>query len=560
MKKQIHLLFFLFFAQYLVAQGIFAAQDSISTASYKHLSKGVASNRTDKLRASMYARAWLAKAKMEKDVPQKVLAYKALMHTAGAKIKLEFVDSLLAAANAVGDRDVIGSAYLTVGAAYYENKEQVKALDNYLSADRYLSVTKDAYLKHKVKYAIAGTKYYLGFYDEAIALYRQCIDYFREENDMAYLKSLHAIGLCYNRKGKYKWSSEYNTIGLKAARELDVEPMIAYFTHAEGMVRFQDTDYKNAIQLLDASLAYFEKDEDFSTRALAWFYIGKSYWKLGRQVEAVGYLKKVDETITSRQYAHPELRENYELLIKHYKAEGLLEKELHFINRLLSMDSILDRDYKYLSGKMYKEYDTRQLLIEKQKIESAMKGNRILYGSIIVLLAGAVAVLFYNRARNKKYYRQKYEEFKKSQEAPGPIGLNLPKDKELNINPEVVRTIMKNIERFEHRKKYLEKDLGTVRMAEMVNTNTKYLSKIILHYRGKNFIQYLNDLRIAHIVELLQAQSKYRNYTNKALGEEAGYGSTQIFTQAFKAKLGMSPTFFIEQLKKESEQAARSAG
>lgn len=125
-------------------------------------------------------------------------------------------------------------------------------------------------------------------------------------------------------------------------------------------------------------------------------------------------------------------------------------------------------------------------------------------------------------------------------------------DKDLlaDLNPEVVQSILQKLEKFESRKKYLERDLTLVRMATMLETNTKYLSKIISHYRCKRFIDYISDLKVDYVVELLKAENRYRNYTNKALGDEAGFGSTQNFSKAFKTRTGISPTYFIAELRK----------
>ena len=81
-----------------------------------------------------------------------------------------------------------------------------------------------------------------------------------------------------------------------------------------------------------------------------------------------------------------------------------------------------------------------------------------------------------------------------------------------------------------------------------LKTNTKYASKIILKHRGKKTIDYINDLKIDQIIELLKTENKYRNYTNKALADEVGFGSTQNFTRAFKNKTDISPTYFIQKL------------
>lgn len=93
--------------------------------------------------------------------------------------------------------------------------------------------------------------------------------------------------------------------------------------------------------------------------------------------------------------------------------------------------------------------------------------------------------------------------------------------------------------------------MNLVKMASILNTNTKYVSKIIAHYRDKGTIEYITDLKIDHVIELLKSENKYRNYTNKALGDESGFGSTQNFTRAFNNRTGLSPTYFIRKLRSQ---------
>ena len=72
-----------------------------------------------------------------------------------------------------------------------------------------------------------------------------------------------------------------------------------------------------------------------------------------------------------------------------------------------------------------------------------------------------------------------------------------------------------------------------VKLAAAFNSNTKYLSQIIHHYRDKGFVDYINDLKIDYLITLLKEQRKIRNYTNKALAEEVGFTTTQRFANAF---------------------------
>lgn len=171
--------------------------DSLSNKNYRYFEEKVMEFRKDTIKAVKITKYWLNKANKENNLNQQIKAYRLMMHLVDKKYRLIYADSLLVKAKFTKSNDIIGSAYLTVGAAHYDNKEYTKALDLYISANNYIAKTNDHYLIHKVKYTIALTKYFLGYYDEAIALLNQCMDYFKEENDLAYLKSIHAIGLCY---------------------------------------------------------------------------------------------------------------------------------------------------------------------------------------------------------------------------------------------------------------------------------------------------------------------------------------------------------------------------
>ena len=120
--------------------------------------------------------------------------------------------------------------------------------------------------------------------------------------------------------------------------------------------------------------------------------------------------------------------------------------------------------------------------------------------------------------------------------------------KKIDINPEVVTGLVKQLEKFENNKKFLKKDLTLVSLAAALGTNTNYLSKVINYSKNKNYITYINDLRIDYIIAQLKNDSKFRNYTIKALAEEAGFSTAQHFSKAFYAKTGIYPSYFVTEL------------
>ena len=330
------------------------------------------------IKSKMYAKAWLAKAKSDRNYSQLVQAYKTILYKSDKKLRLYYADSMLVAARKTSDDILIGSAYMTKATVYYGRQENSRALDNFILADQYISKTDDTYSIYKVKFGIAQAKYYLGFYDEAISLFKECIHYFKEENDRAYLNSLHSLSLCYNRLGKYDLCTATNQLGLKEGLRLENSEMTAYFIHSEGVNQFGKQNYKESIKKLTNTLPIFIKDKDFANETVTYFYLGKCLWQLNEQKKAITFFKKVDFIFDKHKYIRTDLRAGYELLIDYYKKKNDKESQLIYINKLLHVDQVLNQNYQYLVKKVVKEYDTRKLLQAKQDIEDVMNFRTII--------------------------------------------------------------------------------------------------------------------------------------------------------------------------------------
>ncbi|MFC4510203.1 AraC family transcriptional regulator [Flavobacterium buctense] len=545
--------------------------DSLSFKSFDYLSHATVVYGNDSVKLNRYAKAWLEKAKNENDFEQITLAYKTIMYQVDKKHHLHYADSIIRVSKLTNNDLIIGNAYLTKATVYYGRKEHKKALDHFIIADSYISKTGDEYSIYKLKYGIAQTKSYLGFYDEAISLFRECIDYFKEENDRAYLNSLHSLGLCYNRIGNYAWCTITNQTGIDEGKRLNNLEMQAYFIHSEGINLCGKKSYQAAISKLTSILPTIQNNKDFANVSVAYFYIGKSFWALNQKEKAVTYFKKVEDIFKKENYIRPDLREGYEKLIAYYKQKGNTKSQLYYIDQLLKVDNILGQNYKYLLQKVVKEYDTKELLKSKQEIENAMTFRTIIAFGIICILIAIIAFLIYKHFKNKRLFDEimkrdtskpaiietsielpPFEEIIKNDNTTDINSENTDKQYSQEISPDIEAGILKKLEKFEQSKKYLEKDMTLAKMAVFLNTNTKYVTKIIAKHRGKGTIDYITDLKINHIIEILKKETKYRNYTHKALGEEAGFGSTQNFTRAFKERNGISPTYFIYKLKKSA--------
>lgn len=545
----------------------FQLPDSLKDKSYDYLNNRIDLYEEDTIKALFYLDSYLSKAKSEKNLNEMVNAYSNAIFFVPEDLKLAYADSIVATAKMTNDPPVIGSAYISKGNFYYSIKNYAQALNFYLLASDYISNSDDAYLKYELKYHIAGIKIHLGFNDEALVLLKECVDYFKQYDEYdyqrGYLNSLHSLGLVYNRLGKYDLSTETNEFALKEAKRLNIDLTQNYIIHSEGINQYFKKNYTKAVHDIQQALPAIIKNNDFANEAVGYFYIGKCYWDQKQQEKALPYFKKVDRTFAEKNYIRPDLRENYELLVGYYKEKGDVKNQLYYINRLMKADSVLNANFKYMSGKIHKEYDTKALRQAKQEIEKQLAGKEkttlLLYFSLAVFFF-LTLYFFYRYYSNQKLYRQKFEELMdaKKEEPQDPISIHKEdtEKKGLDINPDVVTAILKELEKFESRKKFLEKDLTLVNLASAFNTNSNYLSKVINHYRNKNYNNYLNDLRIDYIVDLLKGQSKYRNYTIKALADESGFSTPQHFSKAFFASTGIYPSYFLNELNKERDNVA----
>lgn len=555
MKQNYVLLTLLLTAHCVTSQKkVFKIPDSLQNKSYVYLEDRSYLLTKDTAKAFFYINIYIKKAKNEENWKELVNGFQNALHQSPNNIRLQYADSMIYAAKKRKDPALIGSAYLSKGIVFYSQKKLSNALDNYIIANNYIAKTNDDYLIHKVKYNMGQVKYYLGFYDEAISLLKECVAYYKNENPRPYLNSLHSLGLCYNKIGNYGLCTETNKIGISESKRLKTPEMTPYFIHSEGINEYCKKNYDVAIKKIQTSLEEISQKKDYANVAVGNFYIGKSFWELEKSDKAVSHFQKVDRTFQDKGYIRQDLLEVYELLIAYYKTKDNLKAQLFYIDQLLAAVKTLKETNKYLIGKVHKEYDTKVIVTEKDKMKAELlsqKYNDTIFMSIIVVFFAGLLFMTYRHFKNRAVYKQKFNELMVQIKDENRNKTKLKNDKSeiLDINADTVNNVLKQLDKFERDKKFLEKDITLVKLAAAFNSNNKYLSKIIGHYKDKGFVEYINALKIDYLITLLQEDKRIRNYTNKALAEEAGFSSTQRFANAFLTKTGMPTSFFIEQLK-----------
>jgi AraC-like DNA-binding protein len=521
-------------------------------------------------RAFPFIQQYINKAKKEKNYEKLVQGYKdGVYYSSENDDKLKYADSTIWAANLSRDKDLLIIAHIEKGVVYYYHyKKYQLALNEYLEAYEYSKNTDNEYLKYQNLYHIGVVKSYLGYYEEASELFGKCISYYRPKsksnlhpneiynNKKGYLNSLHQLIICYRHLGKYKdVDSAIQTGFSEIGNNTEYAQEKGYFLLSKGISDYRNTRYKEALMHLNQSLASMKNSRDFARLSLNYFYIGKSYRELKNNKKSVDYFKKIDSIFNKYQFILPELRENYEILIDYSKKHKDQTKQLYYTGQLLKADSIMSKDFSYLSPKIHKDYDTRTLLDERNKLQ---KINYLITVIIIVLITWAVGliILFAKRHKKAKEIKQKYifleEKFMKDQAVVEKEIIPIEEKRHL-LHESKVEELLFKLKSFEDKKDFTQKGLTISKLATRLGTNSNYLSQVINEHKGVNFNKYLSQLRIQYITALLFEDRKYLKYSIETLAGECGIASRQNFSDLFYEINGIRPTDFIKKRIQELE-------
>ncbi|MDX8569366.1 helix-turn-helix domain-containing protein [Elizabethkingia sp. HX XZB] len=307
---------------------------------------------------------------------------------------------------------------------------------------------------------------------------------------------------------------------------------------------------------LDKAEFYFLKTLAFSTShphefkiaamnvyySVAYFYfIKKDYSKCIIYSEKLLDLEKHRKNPEIRLYAYENLKESYDAL-----------NNLPQQNKYLKL-------YSQLSDSLAKIKNT-SILSHTEEKEFETK-EEIKYLFIFIIVTGIIALItglyFYikNRKLKKKYFSLIKNLEKENSNVTTSIIDNKTEDTEIvksNISLDKEKELLKKLNAFEESEKFLRKNLTLSYMSNLFNTNPKYLSQLIREHKEQNFSSYINKLRINYITQKLYNINLYREYKISYLAEECGYASPQVFINAFRKETGMTPSYFINELKNQN--------
>ncbi|WP_299243582.1 helix-turn-helix domain-containing protein [uncultured Aquimarina sp.] len=557
-------LFFKVFLFFLYVNHIIAFQEYPTSHnledSYQNLSKNFYENEKDTIKAQEYAHKYILKARKNNDTTNIIHGFYLMSLISESAISHKYSDTIISFTKNNNSPQYPIYSYRQKAVVYFNDGDFKNAFDYFLKVNEEAKKYNNIGLQYSSKKSIGILKGWMGENETALENLRDCYDFYSEHKKQApeqYLELLFALSKSYNFNKILDSASVINNLGYKESLELKNLGFQHYFILNEGINQFSKEKYIVAKDSLVKAIDLLKKTHDLANLGLAHYYLGKSYTAIGMTDSAIEEHKKVGAIFQKSPQIIPESRKSYEILINHYKEINDTDNQLKYIEKLLSVDSILNSNYKYLIKNVIENYDTPKLIAEKQRIinslETENRFSLFWMGSIIILCIISIIVLGSNYVKNKKYKKRFNELYNATNSDKTPINedLLIEEKNTIGIDETLIKEILHRLEEFESKSEFLKRNITTNSLAKSFDTNSKYLSKVINRYKEKNFNTYINELRIEYVIEKLKTDRKFKKYSIRAIANEIGFNSTEVFSKAFYKKNGIYPSYFIKQLEKQ---------
>ncbi|UUF16671.1 MULTISPECIES: helix-turn-helix domain-containing protein [Flavobacterium] len=544
---------------------IFSQQNNLQNInlkklSFKELDEKIENSASDLNRKKVYIDVYYKKAKEFNDVFRiaDAMYYKALIHR-GKAIQLKYADSIISLTNNKSDYIYPAKAYVLKANYFQINLNLNQALKYILIAEK-LSQKRGNFEQNLIiKRYIGLIKIELGRPEEALPLFVENLNYFKNKPnkkiDVIFIKWVLAD--IYIRLNKEDVALNYINNELKTLPVTN--PYYPYYIMYKGICLNLKNDFNQSKTYLEKAISLIKNTDDTSNLAICYYYKGENIFKSEKNIDkAMLYYEKVDSILVKTKQYSCDIKDNYIRLIEISKITNNDKKQLYYLNRLIEIESYFKANNVILSNKISKNYDTPNLLIEKENLIKEIKNENIFHTIIsILLMLGLVFSIYYLiKVKNKnKLFEQRFNELmqapllENSNNEEQIIQIkNNQEEKTIDLPIEMIKDILKKLSEFENKKGYLRLNLKQTDLAREFSSNSSYLSKIINFYKEKNFSQYINDMRIDYAITRLKKDKKFRRYTIKAISEEVGFSNSESFAKAFYTKTGLQPSYFIKKI------------
>jgi hypothetical protein len=248
MEKKPPILFIILLIFYLINSNTVSCQiktekDSLNDYSLKKLSKILDDKNLDSINAVRYAKAYINKAKFNKDTFEIAIGLFYLSSiNKDTSLVVNYWKNVIDNTKRSNNKIYPTAAYIALGDIYIQRGEHNNALKNYLSADKLLHVKKNDSLYYLNMLRIGIIKGRQGFNKESLMLLKKVYNYFTTKKSKNYSSEYYTLLLQissrFNYMKVYDSALYYNKKAQIRAIKLKDTLINAYIIYMQGQIEF----------------------------------------------------------------------------------------------------------------------------------------------------------------------------------------------------------------------------------------------------------------------------------------------------------------------------------
>lgn len=458
--------------------------------------------------------------------------------------------------------------------------EKKKLADTYKLASNFVERTKKVQFKQKAidLYAESGdslelahTYLSLSYVTKNFLERETSFDYFQRALEIyERLKNYSWVAFTYFRFGTYYLNEFHDTLtgmkyylkGVEIIREHNVLSSAGHLYVAIATTYTTQNKLDSAgywFRLADSVTLLMPQSPE-RTRYL--YQVGQ-YYRYLKQYE-LAKQKLLEALKLTKAEKDPTLKKNiFRYLYFLYRDMGDYKRALEIYKKRNRMeDSLFKKETERDVVEMQIRYETR----EKEHELAIMKKNEQLKDEeirkskiyIFAFSSGFIIILLFSGMLSRQYLikRRAYDKLVEKNVALLKCN-NKPaksqKDESGALDPQLREQILTKLNyQIKQKKIFLKSDLTLNVLARKCSTNSTYLSRLINLEYHTNFSNFINEMRIRESQRMM-ADKKYQAYSIEGFSSEAGFKSKSVFNTAFKKYTGVTPSYYLDYLKKEDK-------
>lgn len=487
------------------------------------------------------------------------------------------------------DSMYIAKAYNKLGIYHKRNNQLAEAFYYYNEAVKIVRIDKDTLRIGRILLSMANIQTSLGDYSGSKITAIDGVKYIEHTSDLRSLSGLyHIISVAYKQQQNITEAIKYNTKALALGKDsVSMHTIgiknILIFKNTTALILADQGDYKRSINLLKALVSnpIVQQDTEEYPRVLG--NLGYVQWLENkdnknsevRLLEAADMWKKIDDTkglilnniSLSKYYLDRDTAKALHYAESAYynaKRQRSLVSTLEALGLIFQLKenvSVEARVYDQIHHKIQEinqknqevyavtKYENEKLtnqnvVLQAEKNKMATRG--IIVSLLLIISVSGVIYYYY-----KQYlYKKRFLQLRHTTQQYATPAVSVLKDKTglSVISEEALEHLLTELQKFEEKQEYLTPNINAKDLAKSFGSNSSYLSMVVNTYKQKSISQYINDLRIDFAIDKLQSDPIFRKYTIKAVAQEVGFNSSEIFAKKFYKKTGIYPSYFIKKL------------